>query len=245
MAGQIQLTFLLVIVACMVHGTPLIDEQNHIFSDEIRANVDKTVDALLPAIREFILKNGMDPLRIIDLSEHIFPNLPGKLKGSVDLKKGWVQNLSLIKRTSHVDVIYKPKQLTLDMNLGFDVMDFNYEYDLKYLLYNRQGDVYGRFYKLDVNVVMMIDLNEYQLILHSIEFSKVGKYDIKFEGHLLDPLVNILSKIITVVFRGYVLPVIEEYSMTIFGATVNEWNTKIPRANRKEIIDELFHIAEM
>jgi len=34
-----------------------------------------------------------------------------------------MQNLSLIKRTKQVNAIYKNKRLTLDMNLGFDVMD--------------------------------------------------------------------------------------------------------------------------
>lgn len=47
---------------------------------EIRANIDKAVDALLPSIRKFILKNGMDPLKLIDISEYIFPNLVRKNK---------------------------------------------------------------------------------------------------------------------------------------------------------------------
>lgn len=42
---------------------------------EIRANIDKTVDALLPSIRKFIINNGMDPMQLIDLSENIFPDL--------------------------------------------------------------------------------------------------------------------------------------------------------------------------
>lgn len=42
---------------------------------EIRADLDKTVDALLPSVRKIILKNGMDPMKLIDLSENIFPDL--------------------------------------------------------------------------------------------------------------------------------------------------------------------------
>lgn len=41
-------------------------------------------------------------------------------------------------------------------------------------MFKRQGDVYGRFFKLDVNVVLTIDLNEYRVILESIKFSDVG-----------------------------------------------------------------------
>lgn len=112
-----------------------------------------------------------------------------------------MQNLSLVKRTQHVTAIYKNKRLTLDMNLGFDVMDvrtrqhdtwinisttiyisydlhlcnfqFSYEYYLKHLLVKRQGDVYGRLYELNVNVLVTVDLNEYYLILDSIKFTSV------------------------------------------------------------------------
>lgn len=42
---------------------------------EIRANIDKAVDALLPSIHKFILNNGMDPMKLIDISEYIFPKL--------------------------------------------------------------------------------------------------------------------------------------------------------------------------
>lgn len=42
---------------------------------EIRADLDKTVDALLPSIRKFILNNGMDPMQLSDISENIFPDL--------------------------------------------------------------------------------------------------------------------------------------------------------------------------
>lgn len=42
---------------------------------EIRANLDKLIDDFLPSIHEFILKNGMDPLRLVDISEYILPSL--------------------------------------------------------------------------------------------------------------------------------------------------------------------------
>ncbi|XP_011869448.1 PREDICTED: uncharacterized protein LOC105562897 [Vollenhovia emeryi] len=245
MARQIQLTFLLAIIACLVHGAPFEIETNGSEQDlEIRADIDKTVDALLPSIRKFILDNGMDPMQIADVSEHIFPLLPGILKGTVDLKNGWIQNLALVKRTGHVTAIYKSKRLTLDMNLGFDVMDCNYEYSLKYLLFKRQGDVNARFHQLDVNVVTTVDLNEYILILDSIKFSDVRKYDIKFEGHVLDRLLNAVAKIITVVFKNLVLPFIERQAEKIFSAKLDEWNSMIPQPNRTEIINRWLDIVK-
>lgn len=58
------------------------------------------------------------------------------------------------------------------LNFRFN-FQFNYEYYLKYLLYMRQGDVYGRFYDLDVNTVITVDLAHYKLFLESIKFSRV------------------------------------------------------------------------
>lgn len=57
------------------------------------------------------------------------------------------------------------------------------------------------------------------------------KYDIKFEGHILDRLLNILVKAVTVIFRKCVMVAIEERSIKIFGAKIDEWNNSIPRPN--------------
>ncbi|XP_011060361.1 PREDICTED: uncharacterized protein LOC105149558 [Acromyrmex echinatior] len=247
MGRQIQLTFLLVIVVCMVHSTPLTVEQNTDSENqnvEIRANLNKVVDALLPSIRQFILKNGMDPMQLPNISTHIFPHLTGKLKGNLDLKNGWIQNLSLVKRTQHVTAIYKDLRLTIDMNLGFDVMNFNYNYNLKHLLYKRKGDVYGRLYDLDVNVVATIDLNTYYLLLDSIKFSNVWKFDLQFRGNLLDPLVNALTKIITKVFQNPLLKVIENRTKSNFGIQLDKWNTNTPQSKRTAIIDKWLDIVK-
>lgn len=45
---------------------------------EIKGNLDKTVDALLPSIRKFMLNNGLDPMQLPDLYEYIFPDLVRK-----------------------------------------------------------------------------------------------------------------------------------------------------------------------
>lgn len=38
-------------------------------------NLNEAVDALLPHIHTLILENGMDPMRLINFSEPIFPQL--------------------------------------------------------------------------------------------------------------------------------------------------------------------------
>ncbi|XP_067203428.1 uncharacterized protein [Linepithema humile] len=201
-------------------------------------NLNEAVDTLLPYIHTFILDNGMDPMKLIDFSEAIFPELPGIAKGNVDFKKGWMQNLSKIQRSNDVTASYKDKRLILDMNLGFNLLDFNYEYYLKHMVYERQGDVYGRFYDLKINTVVTIDLANYYLSLNSLKFSEVSKYDLKFEGNLVDPILNILTKIVTVVFRKCVLLAIEDHATLIFGAKIDEWNKMIPRPNRTRLIED-------
>jgi hypothetical protein len=37
--------------------------------------LDKIVDHFLPKIRNYILKNGMDPMDLVDFSENIFPHM--------------------------------------------------------------------------------------------------------------------------------------------------------------------------
>jgi len=43
--------------------------------EEKKVVLDEKIDELLPAIREFILINGLDPTQLGDYSESIFPNL--------------------------------------------------------------------------------------------------------------------------------------------------------------------------
>ncbi|XP_011869447.1 PREDICTED: uncharacterized protein LOC105562896 [Vollenhovia emeryi] len=246
MVGQIQLTFLLAIVVCIVHSAPFTDNQNHsVQHEETWRGIDKAIDTLLPSTRKFILKEGMDPMRIVNCSEYIFPFMPGELKGNIYLYKGWMQNLSLMKRTKHASAIHKDKRLTLDVNLGFDVLDFSYQYYLTYLLYNRKGDLYGRLYKPEINVVTTIDLNKHHLILDSIKFTNIWKVDIKFEGHLLDRIINAVTKIITMAFENHVLKVIENNAMLDFHAIFDDWNTMTPQSDRMEIINRSLDIMNI
>jgi len=61
------------------------------------------------------------------------------------------------------------------MYLNFSLYNFqcSYEYYFKYLFFTRHGDVFSRFYDLDINVVLTIDLANYYVELHSIKFSNI------------------------------------------------------------------------
>ncbi|EFN83029.1 hypothetical protein EAI_16713 [Harpegnathos saltator] len=212
-----------------------------VYTVEHTAILDKAFDRLLPQLQAFILEHGMDPMELADVSDRLLPNLPGILGGHIDLKSGWLQNLSKLKRADHVVARYSEQKLTLDMDLGFDVLDFNYQYDIQYMLFSRQGDIYGRFYRLKLKVVLTIDFAERYISLNSIKFVVVGKYDIKFEGHILDSILNLATKAVTTIFKKDVLAHIERRAMQIFGAKIDEWNKLIwPPSN-----EELATPAEM
>lgn len=66
------------------------------------------------------------------------------------------------------------------------------------------------------------------------------KYDIKLDGHVLDRILNILIKAVTVIFRKCVLVAIEDRAMEIFGAKINEWNNTVPRPNYTLLITQWF-----
>jgi len=52
----------------------------------------------------------------------------------------------------------------------------------------------------------------------------------------LDPIVNALTKMVTTVFPKRVLTLAEHYATLIFGEIIDEWNTKISREKRTEIL---------
>lgn len=71
------------------------------------------------------------------------------------------------------------------------------------------------------------------------------KFEVQFQGNLLDPIVNALTKVITAVFPKSILTLVEDHTMKIFGAVIEEWNTLIPRSNRKEILYAWLDIVEL
>ncbi|XP_029168070.1 uncharacterized protein LOC114938337 [Nylanderia fulva] len=233
MAGRIQLIFLFSIVALVLSELALKEKNLCVTTRDGEKVVilDDKIDELLPVIRELIIENGLDPAKVPNMTEDVLPVLPGKLKIVVELTKGILQNLSTIKRTERILGIYKNKVLTLDMNLGFDVLDCSYAYALRVLLLGRTGDTYGRFYDLDINIVARIDMVNYYVYLDSLKFSDVRKLDIKFEGHLLDPILNTLTKAVTRVFKNRILTIIEKRSLEIFNEKIDEWNNQFPRPN--------------
>jgi len=47
------------------------------------------------------------------------------------------------------------------------------------------------------------------------------------------------------VFRGRILTAIEDHTMLIFGAKIDEWNEMIPRPNRTRLIEDWLNISKV
>lgn len=45
--------------------------ENDVMSEKVSANVNKLFDAMLPTIRKFILKQGLDPMKLEDVFEKL------------------------------------------------------------------------------------------------------------------------------------------------------------------------------
>lgn len=45
--------------------------ENDIMSEKVSAKVNKLFDAMLPSIHKFILKQGLDPMKLQDVSEKL------------------------------------------------------------------------------------------------------------------------------------------------------------------------------
>ncbi|KAG7199499.1 hypothetical protein KM043_014118 [Ampulex compressa] len=234
MALQVQFASLLLLIALISGGkSSWIDILDDVYAgkDIYTANVDQLFDASLPFIREAIIENGMEPLRLSDFSEQVLP-LPGKLKATIEFTDGWLQEMSQMKRASDIIAVYSNKRLVLDMNLGWKILDVNYQYLYKHLLVKRTGDLNGRFQDISARVVMSVDLDNYQIYLDSVKFTKVGKFYFKLEGRILDPLLNIGIKGVTTVFRQRVLKMAEDRGLMLFRELFADINKKIPKPDR-------------
>ncbi|KAK2579056.1 hypothetical protein KPH14_002846 [Odynerus spinipes] len=223
--------YLLVLVALFANGDSKIvslDPDNQ----QITANFDKIFDQLLPTIQKIIKENGMDPMELRSFSEKILP-LPGRLKGNINFRNGFLHYMSEVTRAKHVTAQYSDKRLLLDMTLGWQRLDFSYEYDFTYLLIKRRGDVYGRFEDPAFNVLIELDLNNYEVILHRVQFIRVGNVSVKFYGHKLDSILNSIIKPITPIFENRILKMVEDKSLMLFEPVIDSVNKWIKNSNHK------------
>lgn len=226
---QIRLGFLLLLPIFFTAAfANLLDVgENDIMSEKVSAKVNKLFDAMLPSIHKFILKQGLDPMKLEDISE----KLSGLLihDRTLNLTKGWLQGLSNVRRANDIIISYQDKSLTLDATLAFDVLDADYEYLIKDLLITKKGEVHGRLRDTEMRIIIAFDMNNYKIFLPMANIVKIGKVNIIFED---DPIVNAAAKAITTIFRTSIKNMVNKEFLKVMQEYVGKINEKIPQPDR-------------
>ncbi|XP_076685126.1 uncharacterized protein LOC143377577 isoform X2 [Andrena cerasifolii] len=191
----------------------------------VSAKVNKLFDTILPSIRNLLLKFGLDPMKM----KNIVQPLEGIIDkdGTLEMKDGWLQGMSDVARAGDIVLAYSNKILNIDMDLGFDVLDINYEYFFKYGLIKRTGDFHGRFSRVKLRVALTLDMTTKKTTLDSLRIVDMGKLDVKLEGHILDSLLNVAIKAFTTIFRQCVMEFIEERFTVVFKGLLKDLNEMI------------------
>ncbi|XP_033331509.2 uncharacterized protein LOC117223363 [Megalopta genalis] len=215
------------------------DNEIAIFND-LSSNINKIFDEMLPSVREMIIKEGMDPLKMKDMNE----NLPGIIHdGVLQLTNGWMSGLGQVKRSGDVILSYDDKKITIDALLGLDVMDLTYDYLFQYSLISREGGFHGRFSNINMRLLFTVDLHTYKAELDTLHVASVGKMDVKLEGHELDHVLNIAIKVFVGIFRKEVIKTIEVQSLDVMKAFIEKINARIPKPDLDARI--ISHDSEM
>ncbi|KAG8042461.1 hypothetical protein G9C98_005095, partial [Cotesia typhae] len=217
------LFFITIVTIASIHAFPYQDVKQQIGSKKGSQTtaiiLNDSFDVNLPLIRNYMKKNGMEPLQMPD---HIitFSDLG---VGKVHLQRGWIQNLVRIERTGDVILRYNNKFLYYDFDLGWDNLYVNGDYTMRYLFLTRKGSFTGRFRNLRIRVLGTLDLKTQFLKLEFFKF-----VDVELEGHLSDHFINVLTKVLTVFARNQVLREIEYQSTVLIKNKIKEINEMKP-----------------
>nr|XP_050864916.1 uncharacterized protein LOC127070670 [Vespula vulgaris] len=183
-----------------------------------KVNINKIFDEILPKIRDFLIKNGLEPINLPNYTENILIN------GKIDLRNGFLHYMTDVKRSKNVMLQYRYKHIFLEIPLRWQLLDFNYNYDFTYLFIKKRGEAYGRVEDADFIVTLEIDLNKFQVILQEIKIHRIESFRLKIHTNKLDPLMNILSQAMTRIFQNCIIKLLEEKSIEIIQPFINEMN---------------------
>ncbi|XP_078039623.1 uncharacterized protein LOC144471452 [Augochlora pura] len=204
------------------------DQDNEIaLFDDLSSNINTIFDEMLPSVREMIIKDGLDPLKMKDIRHE----LKGIIShdGVLQLTKGWMQGMSQVGRSGDVILTYGDRKITIDAQLELNVMDLAYDYYFKYSLISRKGTFRASMNNVNMRLLLSVDLNSYKIELGSLQVVSVGKMAVKLEGHVLDKVLNAAIKAFLGVFRKEVVGTIEQQGYEVMKKLVERINAKIPK----------------
>ncbi|KAK9299272.1 hypothetical protein QLX08_007635 [Tetragonisca angustula] len=241
MVLQTRFVFLLLLPILFTTGfaSPLdAAEENNVRSGKVSTKINKLFDAMLPSIHNFILKHGLDPMKLQDLSEKLVVDLKTRV---LNLTNGWLQGLSDVRRANDITLSYQDKVVTVDATLMFDVVDASYKYLLKDLLISRKGEVHGRIRNMQLRIIIELDMNSYKLALPMAKIVNVDKFNVIFEGNIDDPLMNAVAKAVTDVFRTNIINIVNREFSKQVKVLVDDINKKIPGPDRPFEYSNVWH----
>ncbi|XP_033220287.1 uncharacterized protein LOC117174937 [Belonocnema kinseyi] len=189
----------------------------------VEASFDKLVDETLPKIRGAIIANGLDPMELQEISLPV-PGLPGVFKGQIDLNNGWLQHLSHVRRVGKSHLSYSDRKLTVEINVGWKDLTFDYQYLFKYLVVKRKGNVHGQVSDAVFQFVFVLDFDTAQIELQNVQFKNPGKYDLELEGHFSDRFLNAAVKVVANVAKNFITYKIQDIFQTVAQDKVDEIN---------------------
>ncbi|XP_076632890.1 uncharacterized protein LOC143347543 [Colletes latitarsis] len=232
MIAQIRLLVLLVASALVAVGFahPELEVYNG-SQGRVSVQINELFDEMVPAIREIILKDSLDPLPMSDYSKQLGGILG--LKGSLSMTNGQLVGLSTITRGDDIVLTYDNKTLTVDISLKFDVLDLKYNYYLKYAIISRKGLFDGRFTTMKMRAVVSINFDSYKILLDSLKITAIQKVDVKLEGHAFDKVVNAVMKVVVDVFKANVVKTIETKCAVTFEKVLGKINGRIPKPDNQ------------
>ncbi|CAG9829934.1 unnamed protein product [Diabrotica balteata] len=199
-------------------------------SGNITAELNEFLDKVLENVGNYIINHGYDPFPIPDT----VLNLP--ITGSITLKKGWLRDLSMIKRYKDTDVIYSSaeKKLKMVFSLQFQELQFVYNYITNYLLLTIKGDVEGKIENVIIEAALNFDFNTYNATLDNFDIMNTGSIDIHFSGNdLIDWLTNMMTGVVTAFLHPLILSIIQN----VFKGTLSDLVDAV-----NEIIHGILHL---
>ncbi|XP_029035540.1 uncharacterized protein LOC114872476 isoform X2 [Osmia bicornis bicornis] len=222
MAAKIQFLVLLCVSTLFISGfADTIDDE----TDNVQ-DISSLVDIMLPTVREYIEKNGMDPMEL----DSIHKNLPGLLirNRSISLTNGQLKGLSGIKRIGETILISNTNAHTVIATMGFDVLDGTYDFLLQGFLIKKQGQINGRFGNIEAKVVADINMDDHRVILRAVNIVKIDEMSLTFKDDISESMVNLIVKHITNHFSHIVLSALEKQLVNISQRYLNKLLDKLP-----------------
>ncbi|XP_076662359.1 uncharacterized protein LOC143365763 [Halictus rubicundus] len=196
-------------------------------SDGLNAKINEIFDDVMPVVKDLIIKNGLDPLKMDDIEKQLNGILG--TKGVLNLSKGWMQGLSGLKRSGDVILSYENKIVTLEAQLGLDLIDVAYDYHFKYWFASRSGALNARLSGTQLRLVLKVDLEHYRIGLESFQVTSVRKMEVKLQGGVVDKVLSAAINAFIGSFRKQVIETVEKRGSIVMRQYMEKINEKIPR----------------